>query len=74
VARNPDPVTVTCVPTTPLEGLTLVTFGTGIVKFMLELLVKPPTIVDTDPEKAPDGTVAVITVSDQLTIDAFVPK
>lgn len=41
---------------------------------MFELLVKPPTVVDTDPENAPDGTVAVIAVSDQLTIEAGVAE
>src|SRR5712671_2936514 len=70
VSRKPDPVTVTWVPTTPLAGLMPVIFGRGTVKLTFVLLVTPPTVVDTDPEKTPDGTVAVIRVSDQLTIEA----
>jgi hypothetical protein len=45
VARNPDPVTVTCVPMTPLAGLTEVIFGGGTVKFRVVLLLIPPTVV-----------------------------
>jgi hypothetical protein len=54
--------------------VTPVIFGRGTVKFIFVLLATPPTVVDIGPEKTPDGTVAVIEVSDQLTIDAFVPK
>ena len=45
VLRKPDPVTVTCVPTTPLEGLIAVIVGAGTVKLMLVLLLIPPTVV-----------------------------
>src|SRR5690348_12023186 len=66
VAWKPEPFTVTCVPTTPLVGETLVTCGPGTLKSTLVLLPTPPTVTCTAPVVAVEGTVATICVSDQL--------
>ena len=71
--RKPDPLTVTCVPTTPLVGAMDTIFGSGTVKFRFVLLNWLPSATHTRPLIALAGTVAVIEVSDQVTIAAFTP-
>jgi len=68
VAWNPEPLIVICVPTIPLVGLMLVICGGGTVKFMFALLVTPDSTMLMAPLIAVLGTVAVIWVSDQLTM------
>src|SRR6266481_1002876 len=72
-AWKPDPLTVTCVPTTPLAGKTLLTWARGMVKLTFALLPRPLAETCTGPEVAPPGTVAVMAVSDQFVTVAFVP-
>ena len=60
VAWNPEPLTVTCVPTAPLVGLMPVTWGPGTVKNTFVLPPMPPTVTFTAPVVAAVGTVAVI--------------
>ena len=70
------PVSVTLVPTGPLDGLKPDTVGTGgAVTVKLEaLVVVPPAVVTLHvPELAPDGTVAVICVAELTVNDAVVP-
>ena len=56
---NPDPVTVTCVPTGPLVGVILLITGTTL---KLRLLVSVPdgVVTVTNPVVPSSGTVAVM--------------
>src|SRR5262245_59326923 len=62
---NPEPSTVTWVPTGPVAGEMLVTCGGGTLKYTFALLAMPPAFTVTGPVVAAAGTAAVMLVSDQ---------
>jgi len=73
VAPKFVPVIVTDAPTRPLVGESDVMVGGTVTVNAEPLLAIAPTVTTTLPVVAPDGTVAVMLVADQLVVDAVVP-
>jgi hypothetical protein len=71
VAPKWVPVTVTLVPTTPVDGLRLEMFGLTVN--VTPLLATPPTVTTTFPVVVPVGTGAVMLVALQAVGVAVVP-
>jgi hypothetical protein len=67
------PVIVTCVPTAPEVGDTLVMVGVGDTVKFTPLLATPPTVTTTFPVVAPAGTDVTMLVALQLVVAATVP-
>jgi hypothetical protein len=67
VAPNPFPLMLTCVPTGPLAGAIAEIDAFGRVNNQFRLLGLPLTVTCTSPVTAPDGMVATIWLSLQLT-------
>jgi hypothetical protein len=67
------PVIVTDVPTAPDDGDRPLMLGVVTIVKLTPLLALPPAVTTTFPDEAPDGTLATIDESPQLTIGAVVP-
>jgi hypothetical protein len=67
------PAIVTAVPTGPLLGVRLATFGGGVTVKVTPLLANPPTVTTTAPLVAPVGTVTVMLVALQFVGVAATP-
>jgi hypothetical protein len=73
VAPKPVPVIVTELPTGPLVGDRLVTFGGTVTVKLTALLARPPAVTTTLPVVAPAGTGTTMLAADQVVGTAAVP-